>query len=159
MGNITTIDVLRSHSGCPGLGGTGNIVQGDPTVSQGGERPPALQDVLFVYREFPVEVVDHTSTHADDDEDEKEEDDDDVRLRHVEREGVPAYRAGLLVPAKPAVPDPVANQGLVNTVGIVAVIGLRLGTLLAVLHLLHLSEHGNKLGTEALLVSVEPDED
>ena len=80
-------------------------------------------------------------------------------LRHVEGEGVASDSAGLLVPAKPAVPDPVANQGLVNTVGIVAVIGLRLGTLLAVLHLLHLSEHGNKLGAEALLVSVEPDED
>ena len=159
MGNITTIDVLRSHSGCPGLGGTGNIVQGDPTVSQGGERPPALQDVLFVYREFPVEVVDHTSTHADDDEDEKEEDDDDVRLRHVEREGVPAYRAGLLVPAKPAVPDAVTHQRLVDTVGVVTVVeSLSVGTLVTVLHLLHLSKHGNKLRAQTLLVSVEPED-
>ena len=158
MRYITAIDVLSSHSGCSGLGRTGNIVQGDSTVSQGGERLPALQNVLLVDCELPVEVVDHAGTHADDDEDEEEEDDDDVRLGHVEREGVPAYSAGFLVPAKPAVPDPITDQGLVNTVGIIAVVeGLSVGTLVTVLHLLHLSEHGDKLGAEALLVSVEPE--
>ena len=146
MRYITAIDVLSSHSGCSGLGRTGNIVQGDPTVRQGGERLPALQNVLLVDCELPVEVVDHAGTHADDDEDEEEEDDDDVRLGHVQRERVPANSAGLLVPAKPAVPDPITDQGLVNTVGIIAVVeGLSVGTLVTVLHLLHLSEDGDKL--------------
>ena len=156
--NITSIDVLSSHSGCPGLGGTGNILQGEPTVRQGGQGPPALQDILLVDCELPVEVVDHAGTHPDDDEDEKEEDDDDVRLRHVEGEGVTAHCAGLLVPAKPAVPDAVTHQGLVDTVGVVTVVeSLSVGTLLTVFHLLHLSKHGNKLRAQTLLVSVEPD--
>ena len=159
MRNVTSIDLVTRHSGCPGLGRTGNIIQGDPTVSQGGEGPPALQDVLLVDGEFPVEVVDHAGTHTDDDEDEEEEDDDDVRLRHVERQGVTAYSAGLLVPAKPAVPDAVTDEGGVNTVGVVTVVErVSVGTLLTVLHLLHLSKHGNKLGAEALLVSVEPED-
>ena len=159
MRYITSIDVVTSHSGCPGLGRTGNIIQGDPTVRQGGEGPPALQDVLLVDGEFPVEVVDHAGTHSDDDEDEEEEDDDDVRLRHVERQGVAADSAGLLVPAKPAVPDAVTDEGLVNTVGVVTVVeGVSVGTLLTVLHLLHLSKHSNKLGPQTLLVSVEPED-
>ena len=106
-----------------------------------------------------MQVVDHAGTHPDDDEDEQEEDDDDVRLRHVQRQGVPAHRAGLLVPAKPTVPDPVTDEGLVDAVGVVAVVeGVLVGTLIAVFHLLHLSEDGNKLGAEALLVSVEPED-
>ena len=103
-----------------------------------------------------MEVVDHAGTHAHNDEDEQQQDDDHVGGRHVQGDAVTLGGAALLVPAELAVPHAVTLEVLVNAVGVVTVVAT-LGTLLHVVNLEHLREHRHKLGSDALLVPIEPE--
>ena len=74
----------------------------------------AGKNVLFVFREFANEVVDHSGAHADHDGDEDEDDDNVLRLGKVNWDASSLPRtASLLVPTKLAVPHTVAQQTLI----------------------------------------------
>ena len=103
-----------------------------------------------------MEVIDHAGTHANNDEDEQQQDDDHVGGRHVQGDALPLSGAALLVPTKFAVPHTVTLEVLVNAVGVVTVVAA-LGTLLHVVNLEHLREHCHELGSDALLVPIEPE--
>ena len=74
----------------------------------------AGKNILFVFREFANQVVDHPSAHPYHDGDEDEHDDDVLGLGEVDGDASALPRAAsLLVPTKLAVANPVAQQALI----------------------------------------------
>ena len=74
----------------------------------------AGKHILFVFREFADQVVDHPGAHSYHDGDEDEDDDDVLGLGEVDGDAASLPGAtSLLVPTKLAVPDPVAQQALI----------------------------------------------
>ena len=91
-----------------------------------------------------MKIVDHASTHADHDNNEEEHDADHMRSCHVQRDGISSVGARFFVPSKPAVSDSVAEQRLINAVGVITIITV-FRTLLVIIYLQHLGKHCNEL--------------
>ena len=72
------------------------------------------KDILFVFRKFAHQVVDHAGTHSNHDGDEDEDDDNVLGLGEVNRDATTLSRtASLLIPTKLAVANSVAQEALI----------------------------------------------